>query len=86
MRRSSRLALTHVESFGQDYARTLALWRERLLARRDEALALGYDEAFLRKWEYYLAYCETGFKEGELTVAQLVLARPGEAPALGANR
>jgi cyclopropane-fatty-acyl-phospholipid synthase len=86
MRQSSRLALTHVESFGEDYARTLRLWRERFLARRDEALALGYDESFLRKWEYYLAYCETGFRERELTVAQLVLARPGEASVAGANR
>jgi len=86
MRRSSKLALTHVESFGDDYARTLRIWRERFLARRHEALALGYDESFLRKWEYYLAYCETGFRERELTVAQLVLARPGEASSPGANR
>lgn len=79
LRRSSTLALAHVEAFGLDYARTLAEWRRRLLARRDEALALGYDAAFLRKWEYYLAYCETGFRERELTVAQLVLTKPDAA-------
>lgn len=79
MRRSSSLALAHLESFGLDYAWTLAEWRRRLLARRDEALALGYDAAFLRKWEYYLAYCETGFRERELTVAQLVLTKPNAA-------
>jgi cyclopropane-fatty-acyl-phospholipid synthase len=62
-----------------DYADTLAEWRRRLVARSDEARALGFDAAFLRKWEYYLAYCETGFRERELTVAQLVLTKPESA-------
>jgi cyclopropane-fatty-acyl-phospholipid synthase len=83
-RAASRLALEQVEAFGLDYARTLERWRQRLQSRRAEALALGYSEAFLRKWEYYLAYCETGFREREITVAQLVWSRPGEVSALPA--
>ena len=86
MARKSSLAVTHLETFGNDYARTLALWRRRLRARADEARSLGFDESFLRKWDYYLAYCETGFRERELTVAQLVLARPGENSLLDAKR
>ncbi len=79
MTRSSSLALERIETFGEDYARTLALWRARFMERRDEARALGYDEKFLRLWEYYLAYCETGFRERELTVGQLVFTKPGAA-------
>jgi cyclopropane-fatty-acyl-phospholipid synthase len=76
MRRSSSLSLERVETFGADYARTLQAWRTNFLARRDEARALGHDEKFLRLWEYYLAYCETGFRERELTVGQLVFVKP----------
>ena len=59
--------------FGQDYARTLRLWRERFLARRTEVLALGFDERFMRTWEFYLAYCEAAFAEGNTDVVQYTL-------------
>ncbi len=62
-------------SFGRDYAHTLALWRQRFLARWPEARALGYDERFRRLWEFYLAYCEAGFTTGSTDVVQYVLVK-----------
>ena len=56
---------------------------ERFLAAREQARALGYDERFLRLWEFYLAYCEGGFLERSIGVSHLLLARPGARPARG---
>lgn len=61
--------------FAEGYARTLALWRERVLATREQILAMGFDTRFLRMWEFYLAYCEAGFRSGSTDVAQLTLER-----------
>jgi cyclopropane-fatty-acyl-phospholipid synthase len=61
---------------GPDYARTLAHWRERFLGNWREVAALGFDETFRRMWEFYLAYCEAGFRVGYLDVHQFALARP----------
>lgn len=60
-------------SFGTHYARTLALWGERLLANAGRLGALGFDETFRRTWRLYLAYSEAGFASGYLDVHQLVL-------------
>lgn len=75
--RSSDLALLHLEDFGASYARTLAEWRRRFHARREQVRALGFDARFLRLWDFYLAYCEGGFRERSIGVAHLLLARPG---------
>lgn len=61
--------------FGLDYAETLALWRDRFLAAWPEIRELGFDERFRRMWEYYLAYCEAGFRSGNVDVTQLTLSR-----------
>ena len=61
--------------FAEGYARTLAIWRERVLATREQILAMGFDTRFLRMWEFYLAYCEAGFRSGSTDVAQLTLER-----------
>ena len=74
--RSCDLALTHLEDFGESYATTLREWRRRFLCRLAEVRALGHDERFIRMWEFYLAYCEGGFRERAIGVAQLVLAAP----------
>jgi cyclopropane-fatty-acyl-phospholipid synthase len=79
--RASDLALIHLEDFGLSYARTLAAWRAAFVARNDRVRALGFDERFLRMWEFYLAYCEGGFRERSIGVAQLLFARPGYRPA-----
>jgi cyclopropane-fatty-acyl-phospholipid synthase len=74
---SSDLALVHLEDFGLSYARTLKAWRERFLAQLDAVRQLRFDERFIRLWEFYLAYCEGGFRERSIGVAHLLLAKPG---------
>jgi cyclopropane-fatty-acyl-phospholipid synthase len=69
------LRVTARLDFGQDYARTLAAWRERFAARRADAARLGFDETFARMWHFYLCYSEAGFRSGYLDVSQLTLGR-----------
>jgi cyclopropane-fatty-acyl-phospholipid synthase len=70
------LILENVDTFRHSYARTLRLWRERFLERWGEITKLGYDEAFRRKWVYYLSYCEAGFDEGVIDVGIYQYRRP----------
>ncbi len=62
-------------SFGQDYARTLAMWRSNFLAKLSEVRALGYPEKFIRMWDFYLAYCEAGFESGDTSVMHFTLEK-----------
>ena len=78
--RSSNLQLIGQMDFGQSYALTLRAWRERFLAQLPAVRAQGFDEDFIRMWEFYLAYCEGGFLERSIGVSQLLLARPGYRP------
>jgi cyclopropane-fatty-acyl-phospholipid synthase len=78
--RVSDLALVQQEDFGISYARTLRAWRERFMARLAEARQQGFDESFLRLWEFYLAYCEGGFEERSIGVSHLLFAKPGARP------
>ncbi|MGO4361210.1 class I SAM-dependent methyltransferase [Terrabacter sp. RAF57] len=78
---ATTLRMSAVEAFGTDYAETLRRWRETFLARWPEVHALGFDETFRRKWEFYLAYCEAGFATGYLDVAQVRFEREGAAAA-----
>ena len=63
-------------SFGQDYARTLQLWREQFAAQHAHVLQLGFDERFIRIWEFYLSYCEAAFLETNTDVVQYTLRKP----------
>jgi cyclopropane-fatty-acyl-phospholipid synthase len=63
-------------AFGADYARTLQLWRDAFMHQRERVLQLGFDERFLRIWEFYLAYCEAAFAEGNTDVMQFTLRKP----------
>jgi cyclopropane-fatty-acyl-phospholipid synthase len=71
------LALVRADEMGPHYAETLRRWRANLLANRERIKALGYDDRFLRLWEFYLCYCEGGFLERAIGTAQLVYARDG---------
>ncbi len=75
--RASDLALIQLEDFGGSYALTLKAWRERFMAKLSQVRALGFDERFIRLWEFYLAYCEGGFRERSIGVAHLLMAKPG---------
>ena len=63
--------------FGEDYARTLSEWRGRFRDAWPQLTPLGFDERFRRLWEYYLAYCEAGFRSRNIDVRQMVFARGG---------
>ena len=69
------LRLADQRGLGEHYARTLAHWRENFLSRWEAVAALGFDSTFRRMWEFYLAYCEAGFRVGYLDVFQFSLAR-----------
>jgi cyclopropane-fatty-acyl-phospholipid synthase len=69
----SGLWLTDLEILRLHYAETLKLWRQRFLLNREQIQKL-YDERFCRMWEFYLAWCEAGFRYGSLMVFQAQLA------------
>ncbi|WP_127091435.1 SAM-dependent methyltransferase [Aquabacter cavernae] len=61
------------ETFGQSYARTLADWRRRFLDQTEALEQMGFDRTFRRIWDYYLAYCEAGFRCGAINVGLYTL-------------
>jgi cyclopropane-fatty-acyl-phospholipid synthase len=73
---NTNLVVEDMENIGIHYARTLREWRRALLAKGDQVRAQGFDDAFLRTWEYYFSYCEAGFGTRTLGDVQLVLTRP----------
>ncbi|KEH42686.1 putative cyclopropane-fatty-acyl-phospholipid synthase [Medicago truncatula] len=81
MASTSRLCVEHVENFGIHYYQTLRLWRKNFLERQSEILALGFNEKFIRTWEYYFDYCGAGFKSRTLGNYQVVFSRPGNVTA-----
>lgn len=76
---ASDLQVVHQEDFGLSYAYTLRAWRRRFMTRLADVRAQGFDERFIRLWEFYLAYCEGGFLERSIGVSHLLMARPGHA-------
>ena len=74
--RNTDMRLLHLEDIGPHYATTLKHWRSRFMAKLDAVRALGYPEEFIRMWEYYLSYCEGGFRERAIGTAQVLLAKP----------
>ena len=80
--RSTRLSLYHAEDLGMHYACTLAEWRSRFHQSIAQVRALGFDEAFCRMWDYYLAYCEGAFRERYISDVQLILTKNANAAPL----
>jgi cyclopropane-fatty-acyl-phospholipid synthase len=76
MTSGSRLMVHGLEEIGIHYADTLGQWRSRFLGQLDDVRSLGYDERFVRIWDYYLASCEALFRSRCLRDLQLVLTRP----------
>jgi cyclopropane-fatty-acyl-phospholipid synthase len=71
----TRLLIREMHDFAPDYARTLRAWRTRFLDNLAAVRAQGFDERFIRMWEYYLALCEGGFSTGLVQVQQIVLEK-----------
>lgn len=66
----TRLQIEQVDDIGLDYAKTLAAWRQSFLGSREQILGLGFDELFIRLWEFYFCYCEGGFEERAISTVQ----------------
>ncbi|OEU17902.1 CMAS-domain-containing protein [Fragilariopsis cylindrus CCMP1102] len=76
--KGSRLTLEHIDNIGLHYAQTLADWRRRFNAQSEfVSQDLGFDDIFLRAWNYYLCYCEAGFYARNVNCLILVFARNG---------
>lgn len=75
--RVTDLQLSHLHDIGIDYAHTLRIWRERFMQRLPEVRKLGYPDEFIRMWEWYLLYCEAGFRERAISTVQIVFDKPG---------
>jgi cyclopropane-fatty-acyl-phospholipid synthase len=77
LRKHTDMQMVGMEEMGEDYAKTLAVWRQRFLSRLDEVRALGFDDVFIRMWDYYLCYCQGAFEERVIGTSQMLFARPG---------
>jgi cyclopropane-fatty-acyl-phospholipid synthase len=74
--RVTDLRVFHLEDIGAHYATTLRHWRERFLVNLDRVQALGFPETFIRMWDYYLCYCEGGFRERAIGTVQVLMTKP----------
>lgn len=70
------LRMTALEDITEHYAMTLHKWREKFYQNVDTITDLGYDNRFLRMWEYYLCYCEGGFAERSIGCVQAEFMKP----------
>ncbi len=77
--RAGDLNLYHFEDMGPHYARTLEIWRTNFNRNLDGVKGLGFDECFIRKWNYYLSYCEAAFNTRNISIAQAVYSRPNSS-------
>ena len=76
MARATRLGLVELADFGASYALTIKSWRERFEAAWESISEMGFDQTFRRRWRWYLAYCEGGFRERAISDVHLLLAGP----------
>ena len=82
LNRTGDLGLFHLEDFGASYAETLRQWRGRFESNWNSIRALGFDERFIRMWDFYLAICEATFLERHTGVYQLMLTKNATAQRL----
>lgn len=78
------MMIVGLEDIGLHYAETLAHWRARFNSKIDASQSNGFDQRFRRMWEYYLCYCEGGFRERVISTVQILAAKPArlDAPAI----
>ncbi len=73
---TSNLTLVDLKDIGLHYAHTLQVWYKTFNEKLEEVKQLGFDDYFIRKWNYYLCYCEAAFAMRNINVMQLVYTRP----------
>lgn len=76
LNRTSTLNLFELEDIGLSYAKTLDIWHESFNRKLDDVRALGFDERFIRKWNYYLKYCSAAFAMRNISAVQAIYSRP----------
>lgn len=76
MKKTGELTTFQVDDMGLDYARTLSEWHDRFNAELPAVKAQGFDDAFIRKWNYYLKYCEAAFATRNISVVQAIYTKP----------
>lgn len=74
--RTTDMSIYDIDDIGRHYASTLRDWRERFFQYENKVKKLGYDESFIRLWEFYLCYCEGGFLERSISTVQAVISKP----------
>jgi cyclopropane-fatty-acyl-phospholipid synthase len=79
--RATDLRITHLEDITPHYAETLRRWREKMYDNLHRIRDLGLTDRFLRMWEFYLCYCEAGFRERANGVCQILMEKPGSRRA-----
>lgn len=79
LNKTGDLFLHDLHDMGTSYTRTLQIWRERFNSNLDGIRELGFTDAFIRKWNYYLSYCEAAFGMRNISVVQAVYTRPNNA-------
>ena len=77
MTKNTDMRVIHLEDIGPHYAMTLRHWHDRFFACIGEVRELGYSDAFIRMWEFYLCYCESAFTERVIGDVQMLIMRPG---------
>jgi len=77
MTKHTDMRVIHLEDIGPHYATTLRSWHDRFFARIEKVRKLGYSDAFIRMWEFYLCYCESAFIERATGTVQMLIMRPG---------
>ncbi len=71
MKKETSLRLDHFQDYAMDYAKTLGIWRERFLQATPDILDLGFNQDFIRLWDYYFSYCEGGFREAVIGLGHI---------------
>ena len=72
--KKNNLGLLKVNTYSDDYAKTLEIWRENFLKVWSNIAPLGFDDTFKRMWEFYLSYCEAGFKSKNIDLIQFSMS------------
>ncbi len=81
--RRTGFVIDRLDDMAADYATTLGLWRARFRSQEERVRALGFDDRFIRMWDFYMATCEAAFRDRQIGVLQLSLAHSGRGAAQG---
>lgn len=76
LRDDTDLQVVGIDDIALDYAKTLAAWRDGFFEKIDQVRAQGFNDVFIRMWDFYLAYCQGGFRERTISTVQMVMAKP----------